>query len=225
MSEINKSKVRAILWDVDGTLFSSEEIIHRIYQSTFEKYRAIHGVPAKVPTLEEIVAQIGKPVKTIFENLAPDVPEARRYDLSLGILHGLVSSISAGEGEHYPQVLEVLSQLHAERGYQFYGVSNGRYPYIEAILRQNGTFAMFADIPTIDNRTLHDKNQLVAHILERYGLAPAECVLIGDRTSDRDAAVSNGVPFIAATYGHGESAEWDGAAARIDSLPELLDLL
>ncbi|MEQ9366443.1 MAG: HAD hydrolase-like protein, partial [Leptospirales bacterium] len=104
MADLNKNKIRAILWDVDGTLFSSEDIIHRIYQSTFEKYRALHGVPARVPVLEEIVAQIGKPVKTIFENLAPDVPEEQRYDLSLGILHGLVTAITAGEGEHYSKV-------------------------------------------------------------------------------------------------------------------------
>ncbi|MEQ9364644.1 MAG: HAD hydrolase-like protein, partial [Leptospirales bacterium] len=95
----------------------------------------------------------------------------------------------------------------------------------EAILRANGTFHLFTDIPTIDNRTLHDKAQLVAHLLEKYKLGADECVLIGDRTSDRDAAVENGVPFIAATYGHGAPEEWQGAAARADSLDSLLDLL
>lgn len=224
MTEFNKTAIRAILWDVDGTLFSSEDIIHRIYQETFEKYRAMHGVPARVPNLEEIVAQIGKPVKTIFENLAPDVPDEQRYDLSLGILNGLVSAIARGEGEHYAGVKDVLFQLH-DRGYQFYGVSNGRYPYIEAILRANGIFALFTDIPTIDNRVLHDKNQLVTHILKTRGFAAHECVLIGDRTSDRDAAISNSVPFIAATYGHGTPSEWDGAALRVDSVQALLDHL
>lgn len=222
--EINKSQIKAILWDVDGTLFSSEAIIHRIYQTTFEKYRANHGVPARVPSLEEIVAQIGKPVKTIFEKLAPDVPDSQRYDLSLGILNGLVTAINAGEGEHYAGVKSTLHELHG-RGYRFFGVSNGRYPYIEAILRANGTFALFADIPTIDNRTIHDKNQLVAFILERYGLGAGECVLVGDRTSDRDAAVTNQVPFIAATYGHGQASEWEGAALQVDSVPALLDAL
>ena len=224
MTNFDKTNIRAILWDVDGTLFSSEAMIHEIYRTTFENYKKRHGVPARVPTLAEIVEQIGKPVKTIFENLEPDVPEAQRYDLSLGILHGLVTAITHGEGEHYPGVFETLSALH-DQGYKFYGVSNGRYPYIEAILRANRTFALFTDIPTIDNRTLHDKAQLVAHVLRVSGLAPDQCVLVGDRTSDRDAALANQVPFIAATYGHGDATEWTGAAARVNSVPELLELL
>ena len=219
-----KQKIRAILWDVDGTLFSSEDIIHRIYQETFEKYPEAHGVPARVPTLDEIVAQIGKPVKTIFENLAPDVAEEQRYDLSLGILHGLVVAISRGQGEHYAGVFDTLQELR-QRGYRFFGVSNGRYPYIEAILRANGTFALFEDVPTIDNRRIHDKIELVAHVLASAGLQADQCVLVGDRTSDRDAAGSNGVPFIAATYGHGHASEWEGAALLIDSLPGILEHL
>jgi phosphoglycolate phosphatase len=152
------------------------------------------------------------------------VPDDLRHALGLGILHSLVIAIARGEGEHYDGVRDTLSEL-AARGYLFYGVSNGRFPYIEAILRANGTYEFFTDVPTIDNRSIHDKTELVASVLRRSGLTPRQTVLIGDRTSDRDAALANRVPFIAATYGHGAPPEWEGAVRRIASIGELLELL
>ncbi len=216
--------IKAILWDVDGTLFSSEEIIHQIYQDCFSAYQKQHGVPAKIPTLPEIVAQIGKPVKAIFEALAPDISDEQRHELGLEILDGLVQTLSNGGGHHYAGAPETQRALHS-KGYAVYGVSNGRLPYIEAILKANGTFALFTAIPTIDNQTIHDKAGLVAHVLQTAGLRPEQCVLIGDRTSDRDAARDNQVPFIAARYGHGAAEEWVGAAEHIDAPDDLLKLL
>lgn len=221
---LHRETIKAILWDVDGTLFSSEAIIHQIYQDCFSEYQRKHGVPAKIPTLPEIVAQIGKPVKAIFEALAPDVTDEQRHELGLGILNGLVQTISNGGGHHYAGAAETQHALH-RKGYAFYGVSNGRLPYIEAILKANGTFDLFTAIPTINNQTIHDKGGLVAHVLQSAGLSPRQCVLIGDRTSDRDAARDNQVPFIAARYGHGAPDEWAGAAALIDAPGDLLELL
>ncbi len=220
----NKAKIKAILWDVDGTLFSSEGMIHTIYARSFHEFRSTYGKPKKVPSLPEIMEQVGKPVKVIFENLAPDLDERERSQLSLTILHGLVRGITFGEGEHYDGVTETLRKLR-ERGYEFWGVSNGRYPYVEAILRKNGTYALFRDVPFVDNRTIHNKNELVAYCLRAGGYAADEAVVIGDRTSDRDAAISNGVPFIAAAYGHGTVEEWEGAAAVIQDIKDLSNIL
>lgn len=216
--------VRALFWDVDGTLFSSEGIIHEVYRRVFDGYRAENGRPERTPTLEEIVAEIGKPVRVIFQNLVPELPEEERQILSDRVLEELVLAIDAGEGEHYPGVRETLTALR-ERGFLFFGASNGRRAYVEAILKKNGTYSLFDEIPAIDNASIRDKNELVAKTLAKHGLRAEEAAVIGDRTSDRDAALQNGLRFLAARYGHGNPAEWEGACAFADSVPELLELL
>ncbi|MCB1173410.1 MAG: HAD family hydrolase [Leptospiraceae bacterium] len=218
------SNIKAILWDIDGTLFSSEEMIHRIYHKVFTEYQAQFGWPDQIPDHDSIVGQIGQPVKTIFQNLVPQLEESQRDRLSLGILHMLVREITFGAGHFYPGVGSVLATLRS-RGFRFAAASNGRYPYIEAILRACGCIQYFDSLLCVDNTSIYNKNELVARILRDLELAPGQVVLIGDRSSDRDAARLNDTAFVACTFGHGNDQEWQGANARIDSLTALLDLL
>lgn len=220
--------IRAILFDIDGTLFSSEGIIGQVYQSAFAKF--FEHFPEKrelasVPDLPAILNEIGKPVVEIFRNLAPNLSEADRSTVSGLVLEDLVERIGKGEGEHYPEVPETLAELH-RRGFVFFAASNGRLAYIEAILAANGTRPWFAEVPAIDNVDIKNKNVLVRRLVERHGLDAANAVLIGDRASDRDAALAAGLPFIACRYGHAtDAAEQEGAAAYIDRVADLLELL
>ncbi len=216
------SRVRAILFDVDGTLFSSEEIIHEIYIEEFTACKQRIGRPARIPSKAEIIEQIGRPVPVIFANLAPDLSRPEQDSLSNQILEGLVKGILGGRGHHYPGVAETVREL-AERKYEIFTASNGRAPYVKSILESNGILKFFTAVPTVGGE-IHNKTQLVASILSAHHLKPEEAALVGDRTSDRDAALENQVPFIAARFGHGNPDEWGGAAALIDSIQELLDL-
>ncbi|MCB1324222.1 MAG: HAD hydrolase-like protein [Spirochaetales bacterium] len=215
--------VRHILWDVDGTIFSSEEIIHEIYREAFEAHRAAFGRPAHLPDLEAIINEIGKPVRVIFENLAPDLETTERERLSLTILHRLVLAIGEGRGHYYAGMVETLGEL-AKRGFRFYAASNGRYPYIEAILRKAGILGLFSDVVSVDGRLIHDKNQLVLDILKRHQIDRSRAALVGDRASDRDAALQAELPFVACAYGHGSAPEWQGAVCTVQSPEELLEV-
>jgi phosphoglycolate phosphatase len=216
--------IRAILFDIDGTLFSSEGIIGGIYRDRFLDFRTRHGRPEHIPDTDEIMAQIGKPVVKIFEALAPDLSPEERTALSEGILKILVERILNGEGHHYPNADRTIRTLH-QRGYQIYAASNGRLPYVRAILEANGTLPHFKEISAIDNLAIRDKNELVAHILNANGIEPQSAAMIGDRFSDRDAAIKNGCVFVACRFGHGNEKEWEGATAYIDTIDELLGIL
>ncbi|MCE9597911.1 MAG: HAD hydrolase-like protein [Spirochaetia bacterium] len=215
-------QVRAILFDVDGTLFSSEEIIHDIYIAEFSAAKERLGRPANIPTKPEVLDQIGKPVPIIFSNLAPDLTRAEQDDVSDRVLKRLVSTILGGGGHHYEGVRETLHELKA-RGYALYTASNGREPYVRSILTANQILGTFAGLPVIQGN-VQNKTQLVTRFLEDQKIKPEEVALIGDRTSDRDAAIENGVPFIACRFGHGNEKEWEGAAIVVDSIRDLLDL-
>ncbi len=212
--------VRAILWDVDGTLFSSQDILAQTYVQAFTDFQEKYDQRLTIPSLEEIMAQIGKPVPEIFQNLASEISPQGRERLSLQVLGHLVQKISFGGGTYYEGVAETLSILRS-RNYQFFNASNGRYPYVEAILQRARVIDYFQEIKTLDQKRIRNKTQLVQDILERHKFSPDEFVLIGDRTADRDAACINNIPFIAAAYGHGSPFEWEGAILVIDSLQEL----
>ncbi len=219
-------RVRAIFWDIDGTLFSSEAILSSSYQEAFQEFQKQHKSTKKlsIPSIREIMAEIGKPVQEIFQNLAPELSHNEQAQLSLHVLAKLVRSISMGKGQYYEGMPEALHTLH-KRAYSFWNASNGRYPYIESILRFSCTFDCFANVLSIDNKNIRDKSELVQANLRQSRLAPEECLLVGDRHTDRDAALANKVGFVAATYGHGAPEEWDKALFKIDSLKQLLTYL
>lgn len=212
------------MWDIDGTLFSSEKIIHQIYQDVFEKTKKKYGWPKNTPDLDAILKEIGKPVKTIFMNLVPEIPEDGREFLSLQILHALVSAITFGEGHYYHGCYDTLHEL-SQRGYRFFAASNGRFPYVEAILRKKNIWSIFEAVDCINNININTKEDLVKSSIEKSGLITEDFVLIGDRNSDRLAAQKNNVDFIACTFGHGEPEEWEGAKYTIDTLQDLLEIL
>ena len=226
-SEEDKTKLkkifaptRAILWDIDGTLFSAEDILAATYYQAFLAFQKHTKQEIKIPTLTEILAEIGKPVKEIFQNLAPELGSKEQDKLSLRVLAELVKIISFGGGKYYENMPLTLAKLH-EGGYLFFSASNGRYPYVEAILRTSKTIRYFQKIETLNNQSIKNKSELAAHILKKHKLEPQEAVLIGDRQSDRDAACDNTVPFIACAYGHGQASEWKDAVLLIHSLAEL----
>ena len=212
--------IRAILWDIDGTLFSAESLLGATYRQAFIDFQKNTKQEIKVPSVSEILAEIGKPVKEIFHNLAPFLIQEEQERLSLSALAKLVESIHFGGGHYYENMPQVLKTLY-KRGYLFFSASNGRYPYIESILRISKTIHYFQPIETINNQNLKNKSKLVAHILKKYQLEPREAVLIGDRKSDRDAAWENRIAFIACSYGHGQESEWKDAVLRIHSLGDL----
>ncbi len=214
---------RAILFDIDGTIFSSEEMIGETYREGFERYRTRTGRTGSIPTHTEIMAQIGKPIREIFANLAPDLSMEEQHALSEEILITLVDAIQSDRGIYYGGAIELLHRLH-EKGYELYGASNGRLRYVEAVLKHGGVYELFTEVPVVDNVSIFNKNDLVQFILSSHSIAPEKAVMVGDRASDRDAAVVNGVDFIACRYGHGSSSEWEGARALIDSPLDILEL-
>ncbi|MCB1306386.1 MAG: HAD hydrolase-like protein, partial [Leptospiraceae bacterium] len=67
--------------------------------------------------------------------------------------------------------------------------------------------------------------ELVQKTMEKHGLNPSQCVMIGDRESDRQAALKNGVAYVACAYGHGDADEHRDAIRVVQSPKDLLFLI
>ncbi len=213
--------IKNIFFDVDGTLFSSEHMLEEVYQQSIHEFLIKYNKQRKLPSLEEILQYVGYPIKEIFEKLLPDLTENDRNEISNTVLKILVERIEKGEGLHYDGVEEVIKYLY-NKNYKIFTASNGRKPYVEAILKVNNIYSYFYDITCIDNKTIFNKSQLVSYIINKYNLEKRESILVGDRSSDRSAAEENEILFIAADYGHGKPEEREGAFLHIHSIKDLL---
>lgn len=77
------SRYRTVLFDLDGTLINSVDLIVDSYQHTFR----VHGVP--ILSREEILAGLGTPLRVVFGNMTRDTDQVtawiatyREYNLS-----------------------------------------------------------------------------------------------------------------------------------------------
>ena len=108
MRKVGLEEIRYLAFDIDGTLFSSEEIILTVYKESILLYKERTGSKLELPSKEKIMAQIGKPVKTIFLNLVPELSEKDRDSISDDVLRILCEKVRNGEGHIYDNVRDTL---------------------------------------------------------------------------------------------------------------------
>lgn len=222
MQENRLGEIRMVAFDVDGTLFSSESIIFKTYVQAIEEFAQKTGKITSLPSHDQIMNEIGKPVRTIFKNLLPELPEPERDQISGRVLDLLCDSIRSGGGDFYAGVGSTIHYLK-EKGYTITCASNGRKPYIETVLETAGVLQYFEPIVVINQETIHTKGEILAEYVRKYNLEPSAIAMIGDRHSDWEAARENGCPFGFCTYGHGLPGEIPDFEWKFDDLTTLKD--
>jgi phosphoglycolate phosphatase len=224
LRRVGLEEVRYLAFDIDGTLFSSEEIILDVYKESILLYKQKTGSNLELPSKEKIMAQIGKPVKTIFLNLVPQLPEKDRDSISDDVLRILCEKVLRGEGHIYENVKKTLIQLH-QNSFVLVTASNGRAMYIDSILKVVGVDHLFSHKITLDYATLKVKGDIILYYMEKYKILPNQILMIGDRFSDFEAAQKANTPFLFCEYGHAEPGEIPFYTAKCSKISELLDIL
>lgn len=216
--------IRYVALDIDGTVFSSESIITETYREAIQEYAEMRGLTMSIPSHEKIMNEIGKPVKIIFKNLLPLLPEIERDRISNRVLSLLVEKIQEGKGYYYPGIESTIRELHS-KGIYFLACSNGRIAYIEAILKYINVLILFKPIVVLDNESRKEKKDILLYYLKEYSLDPKELLMVGDRYSDWEAAKEAGCPFVFCRYGHSSPGEIPNYDYAIDSPEELKKIL
>jgi phosphoglycolate phosphatase len=212
--------VRMLAFDIDGTLFSSESIILDTYIAAFENHKKKTGMEIRIPNKNEIMEQVGKPVKTIFSTLVPELSEQVRDEISDSILELLCDKILNGEGEVYPNALKTLEYLKS-KGLKFVCASNGRLPYVSSILARIGVLEMFEEITVLNYRNIQTKKDIISDYIGKFRLEPESILMIGDRFSDYEAAEKNSCPFAFCEYGHASPNEIPSFSINLKSFDQL----
>jgi len=192
--------MRNILFDLDGTLTDSSLGITRCVQYALEQL----GRPA--PPADELLFCIGPPLIESFAELMPDGgPDLARQ----AVLHyrDRFDRIGKFENHVYDDIPETLAALLEQDCRLYLATSKAEY-FARQILDHFELSPFFTGIfgARLDG-SLCNKSELIGHIIEREGLAPAETLMIGDRKHDMIGAAACRIGSIGVTYGFGSIEE------------------
>ena len=214
-----------IAFDLDGVLYSSEPFLGEAYREAIARVNARRpGSFARVPTTREVLDHVGWPVSMIIARLFPDSDPVALDLLYAETRHTIGTRVARGDGILFPGVPETLASLRTA-GYRLAVASNGRRQYVVTVLDANRIAEYFEALIAADDLPARDKGEILRAYLERHGLTPAEIVLVGDRSSDVEAAAAVGCPFVGCDYGHGYRHEIEGHGPLVSSFAELRSLL
>lgn len=194
-----------LIFDVDGTLWNSTEIVAIAWNAAIEKT----GFSKKKVDAALLQREFGKPMDEIADDILTDVPEREKKNLILEkCCHYEHRELEdSREDITYDGVKEGLKAL--AEAYRLYVVSNCQCGYIELFLRKTETEAFIRDTECFGN-TLACKGESIRILMERNGLLPEETVYIGDTAGDETAARQAGISFLYAAYGFGRVEAPDG---------------
>ena len=208
--------MKAILFDLDGTLIDSSEGITRSAQYALAHF----GI--EEPDLEKLYFFIGPPlVDTFMEHYGFSKEKAVE---AVAVYRERYQDIGIFECSLYPGVRECIEELR-RRGYMIGMASSKPEVSCKRILEHFGILGMFDDVvgATFDGR-IDSKEEVLNEVMRRWSDIPRdEMCLIGDTMFDIEGANKAGVPSIAVSFGFGDVDEMVKAGAKtvVDDLRQL----
>jgi pyrophosphatase PpaX len=188
--DFSPNEIEYILFDWDGTLADTAELILYTFRETFRVL--------DIPPLEDekIMSQIGRPLHLQARDIDPN-REKEIFDTYRRIYNEHYDEL-AGE---FPGVREALFGLR-DRGYRMAIVTSKRYASAGAEIERLGLKACFEALVTADDTDRHKPLPDPAlKALERLGAPAHEATFIGDSPFDLRCARAAGVAAGAVEWG------------------------
>lgn len=180
------SKITTVLFDFDGTIMNTNDIIIQSWQHTF---RTLTGKEAPV---DEIIRTFGEPLEYTLAQKFPDVPVEESIQIYRGFHHDYFEDLI----ELFPGMAELMEELQ-KRGYKMGLVTSRLKQTAMQGVRKFGLEKYFDYILTADDTDKHKPDPAPINItLERMGSKAEESIMIGDTMFDILCARNAGVPSV-----------------------------
>jgi pyrophosphatase PpaX len=208
-------KFLLIIFDLDGTLADTHQLIFDSFNFVMKKYKSI------VMTPEEIMSYFGPPEDVCIKNMmgTEHFEDAWRDYLDYYEKH-------LDESLVFPGIPELLNDLKASK--ILLGIFTGKgKETTESTLRFHGIWDLFDVVVTgssVKNHKPHPEG--VEFALNKLKVLAHNAVVVGDSIADYRAAASSGTHFIAAMYDTFPRNHFDDLdCVRVHSVQELSQLL
>ena len=204
----------AILFDLDGTLIDSIELILGAARHAFV------GFEGRAPSEEEWRAGIGRPLQTVLREFAPDDAEVAR----------LIGRYRAYQLEHhdrlvrpYDGIVETVRWL-SDGGHPMALVTSKADWMAEKAMVLVGLDRLIPTIVGCDSCVNHKPHpEPVERALALLGVAPGDAIFVGDSPHDVESGRAAGVATVGVAWGAftRDELERSGADVVIDRVEDL----
>ncbi len=202
---------KAVIFDMDGTLWDSRQGIKASWNEIYEKYSGVKNHF----TDSMIEGVLGKPMPEIANILFSMFGE-KSWEVAKDAFLYENEYLAKHPQKIYPGLVETLSELKEK--YRLYIISNCQQGYIEAFFESMGLKYLFDDYGCWGDNQLK-KGDNIKLIMKRNNVD--EAIYVGDTRGDEIATREAGIPFVHASYGFGKAESPD---ATIRELKDLLEV-
>lgn len=194
-------KLRALIFDFDGTLVDSSESILACFTAAL----ATHGIVPQVPLTAAI---IGPPLRATLSHLA-GTQEATLIEHLAATFMAHYDDEGYKATRSYPGIPEMLER-YVSSGIALHLATNKRQKPTQLILKHLGWSRWFDSVYSLDSTVpaYPDKTTMLAQLLREHAIISRTAAYVGDRPEDGQAADANGLSFFAANWGYGPFEEW-----------------
>ena len=209
--------IKAVLFDLDGTLFDSSPGIFHTANYTMKSL----GFET-IDDFDQMKKFIGPPLRECFritygteEKYLDRCVEVYREEYSRNGVHMM---------HMYDGMRELLERLKG-RGYLTGICTNKFMALAEYIVKEQKLENLFDTVQGIDKAGKVTKTDCIFNAMDALRVSPDRVLMVGDTLNDSEGAKAAGVRFCGVTYGFGFSsvAEIDGLAAERPM--DILDIL
>jgi len=212
----------AIFLDLDGTLFDTRLLAVYAFRRALADLERTHDLKLPAVTDAELLATVGHPgadqARTILpRDLAAHSPWLRRR-----VQEHEEEFIRSGEAGLFEGSRRLLTQLR-DQGFRTFLASNCSVRYRDLVLGRFDLFSFFDGPYCIGMFAGGTKTEMVGEIIAKENVKGG--FMVGDRSSDMEAGMSNGLATVACRYGFGRPEELACADFSVDSVADLSRLL
>jgi HAD superfamily hydrolase (TIGR01509 family) len=195
--------IRAVLFDVDGTLMDNNLLHIQAWKEAFKPYRAFDDA--------QLLRYVGMGSDTYIQSLAPDLDLATRETIRNHKRE--IYKVLGAKAAPFPGAKAVLDESH-RRGLSIALASSANRVEIERYIAMMGIAPLISAITTASDvtRTKPDPDLFIAS-LEKLEVTPREAFVVGDTPYDVQAASRAGLPTIGVLSGGLAQATLEAAGA------------
>ncbi len=206
-------KTDGIIFDVDGTLWDSTDIVKDAWNRAFTD----SGYPDPKITADRLKGLFGLPMADIIKDVFPNGTDEEIEKLTPVIYSYEDKYLDESGGVLYPRIIETIKEL--SENFPVFIVSNCQAGYIELFMRKTGCAEYITDHLCYGDTGLFKADNL-RKVISDNGLTTP--VYVGDTITDKKSCDDAGCTFIFARYGFGDV---QGCEYVIDSPEELTQLV
>lgn len=207
---------KAYLFDGDGTLYNTAEMIYQCFKKIGEDFRDTHI------EREPVFKTIGMPFRPQLELLIGKVTD-NEFDEIVTSHIAFAKTIYKDYVKLFPKIKETLEELN-RRGAKLAVVTSRKIESVTLYLEHTGILHLFDELITPESTAMHKPHPAPAiEAMRRLDAKPEETLFIGDATFDIDCGNSAGCDTCYVNWSlAGHHPDDVGADYYVDGIEEIL---